>query len=82
MNDEVQSGLEGVVAFASAIVATSWPASWAMLAVCQLAGVAVLAPLVAEERGRREVRRAHQRAQHERRTCNASRVTVTTRRAT
>jgi sugar phosphate permease len=76
------AGAIAPVAFASVVVATSWPASWAMLAVCQLAGVAVLAPLVAEERGRREVRRAHQRAQRERRTCNASRVTATTRRAT
>jgi sugar phosphate permease len=76
------AGAIAPVAFASAVVATSWPASWAMLAICQLAGVAVLAPLVAEERGRREVRRAHQRGQHERRTCNASPVTATTRRTT
>jgi sugar phosphate permease len=77
------AGAIAPVAFASVVVATSWPASWALLAACQLAGVAVLTPLVAEERGRREVRRARQRAQPPRRTCNASAVTVpTTRRAT
>ena len=39
----------------------------ALLALSQLAGVAVLAPLVAEERGRREVRAVAQPAQ---RTCS------------
>jgi MFS family permease len=77
------AGAIAPVAFASVVVATSWAAAWGLLAACQLAGVAVLAPLVAEERGRREVRRARQIAQRERRTCNASPVTIpTTRRAT
>jgi sugar phosphate permease len=65
------AGAIAPVAFASVVVATSWPASWALLAACQLVGVAILGPLVAEERGRREIRRARQRA---RRTCNASGV--------
>jgi len=52
------AGAIAPVAFASVVVATSWPTAWALLALSQLAGVAVLAPLVTEERGRREVRRA------------------------
>lgn len=58
------AGAMAPVAFAAAVVATSWAASWAVLAACQLAGVALLAPLVAEERHRREERRQ--------RTCKAS----------
>jgi sugar phosphate permease len=46
------------VAFAALVVATSWALSWSALAICQLAGVALLAPLVAEERGRRAERRS------------------------
>ena len=52
------AGAIAPVAFASVVVATSWPTAWALLALSQLAGVAVLAPLVTEERGRREVRRS------------------------
>ncbi len=52
------AGAIAPVAFASIVVATSWPTAWALLALSQLAGVAVLAPLVTEERGRREVRRS------------------------
>ena len=58
------AGALAPIAFASAVVATSWALSWIALAVCQLAGVALLAPLVAEERNRRDERR--------RRTCKAS----------
>ncbi|HET8953815.1 MAG TPA: MFS transporter, partial [Solirubrobacteraceae bacterium] len=52
------AGAIAPVAFASVVVATSWPTAWALLALSQLAGVAVLAPLVSEERGRREARRS------------------------
>jgi sugar phosphate permease len=45
------------VAFAALVVATSWPAAWTLLCASQLAGVAVLAPLVGEERRRRAARR-------------------------
>jgi sugar phosphate permease len=55
------------VAFAALVVASSWALSWAALAVCQLAGVALLAPLVAEERARR--------AERHRRTCKSSGTT-------
>jgi sugar phosphate permease len=55
------AGAIAPVAFASVVVASSWPTAWALLALSQLAGVAVLAPLVAEERGRREVRRSRSR---------------------
>lgn len=58
------AGALAPVAFAAVVVAWSWEAGWAVLAAAQLAGVAVLAPLVAEERGRRIERR--------RRTCKAS----------
>ena len=58
------AGALAPVAFAAAVVATSWALSWVVLAACQLAGVALLGPLVAEERDRREERR--------RRTCKAS----------
>jgi hypothetical protein len=51
------AGAVAPVAFAALVVATSWALSWAALAICQLAGVALLAPLVAEERGRRAERR-------------------------
>jgi sugar phosphate permease len=69
------------VAFAAVVVATSWPAAWALLAACQVAGVTVLAPLVAEERVRNHARRARTRRQPPRRTCNASPVSATTREA-
>ncbi len=58
------AGALAPVVFAAAVVATSWALSWAALAVCQLAGVALLGPLVGEERERRAERR--------RRTCKAS----------
>jgi sugar phosphate permease len=51
------AGALAPVAFAALVVASSWAVSWASLAVCQLIGVALLAPLVAEERGRRAERR-------------------------
>jgi sugar phosphate permease len=54
------------VAFAAVVVATSWALSWVAVAACQLAGVLVLAPLVAEERGRRAERRG--------RTCESSAI--------
>ena len=52
------------VAFASVVVATSWPLAWLGLAISQLAGVGVLGPLVGEEDARRRARadRARSRA--------------------
>jgi sugar phosphate permease len=60
------AGALAPVAFAVLVVATSWPAAWALLAVSQVAGVAVLAPLVAEERGRRAARWERLRARSQR----------------
>jgi sugar phosphate permease len=47
--------------FAAVVTATSWELGWSLLAVSQLAGVAILGPLVAEERARRAAR--HRRTQ-------------------
>jgi sugar phosphate permease len=67
------AGVVAPVAFAAVVVATSWPAAWALLVASQLLGVLVLSPLVSEEReraaARRERLRAAERRQH--RTCNA-----------
>ncbi|MDX6648526.1 MAG: hypothetical protein QOJ97_477 [Solirubrobacteraceae bacterium] len=61
------AGSVAPVAFAALVVASSWALSWGALALCQLAGVALLAPLVAEERARRAERRG--------RTCKSSQTT-------
>jgi len=51
-------GAAAPVVFAAFVSVTSWPAGWAMLTLSQAAGVIVLAPLVGEERRRRDERRA------------------------
>jgi MFS family permease len=53
------------VAFAAVVVATSWELGWALLAISQLVGVAILGPLVAEERARRADRRRRDQGRSE-----------------
>ena len=52
------AGAVAPVAFAAVVVASSWELGWALLAVSQLVGVAILRPLVPEERARRRARNA------------------------
>jgi sugar phosphate permease len=52
------AGVLAPIGFAAVVTATSWPAAWGLLTLSQLAGVLVLAPLVGEERARREARAA------------------------
>jgi sugar phosphate permease len=50
------AGVATPLAFAALVGATSWPAAFALLTLCPLAGLAVLAPLREEERERRAAR--------------------------
>jgi sugar phosphate permease len=50
------AGVATPLAFAALVTATSWPAAFALLTLCPLAGLAVLAPLRDEERERRAAR--------------------------
>ena len=55
------AGVVVPLAFATIVAATSWQAAFALLTLCPLAGLAVLAPLRGEEEGRRAARRARLR---------------------
>ncbi len=50
------AGVVTPLAFAALVTATSWPAAFALLTLCPLAGLAVLAPLREEESARRAAR--------------------------
>ena len=52
------AGAVAPIAVAALVTVSAWPVAWAFLALSQLAGVAVLGPLVAEERSRRAEREA------------------------